>query len=143
VVRSNFEFMDINTTYLQLLESYVSPMNVKSTESGYVYHATNLERARNIARSKLATHRPWYGTDQGVWPDSSSGRRSYWNRDASNVWSFAPEEGPHVILRTKYNPKNFRSESGTGDVYSRRPIHPRHLEILHQKQGWVPLRTLR
>lgn len=107
----------------------------------YHYHATNLERAHDIAnQGKLVPHGPSYGTDQTAWPDGSRQKRSYFGTD-KNVWQFAPEEGQPVVLRVKRGAADFKAES-TGDIYVSKPIKADYLEILTH-QGWQPLKNLR
>lgn len=117
------------------------PTNTLQSESGYVYHATNTDRAGEISASALKTHRPHEFTDQSVWPDGSSEMRSYWSNRADNVLQFAPEEGTGAILRTKKSNK-FRSESGTGDIFTKEKIDPSEIEILGDDGAWHPLRDL-
>jgi hypothetical protein len=115
----------------------VRPSNALPDEPGYMYHATNLERARPIGKEGIAVHRPDWGTDQDVWPDGSKQLRSYWSPRASNVWQFAPEEGAPVVLRTPKEAHPFKAE-GTGDFYATKPVPPEKVEIL-TKDGWTPI----
>jgi hypothetical protein len=110
---------------------------VKASEPGYLYHATNVERANEIAASRMKLHEPWEFTDQGAWPDGSVKPRAYFSPRAQSTAAFAPEEGPSVVLRTPEG-KNFRRESGTGDVVTERPISSRNLEIA-TPTGWEAL----
>lgn len=121
-----------------------SPQMGRATEtvgsaSGYVYHATNTERAMEIARSGLKLHRPSQYTDQLAWPDGSRRRRAYFSDSAHTVWAFAPEEGQSTVLRAKKAAHPFRRES-TGDIYTEHPIAPHALEVLTAEGRWVPLR---
>jgi hypothetical protein len=111
---------------------------VKS-EPGYVYHATNSERAREIAETgSLKTHRPHEFTDQDVWPDGSTQKRNYFTGSADNTWQFAPEDGTPVLLRAKADPQ-IRRES-TGDLYSTKPFPADKLEA-YTNEGWIPLKN--
>ena len=110
---------------------------VKQSDPGYLYHATNVERANDIAQSRMKLHEPWEFTDQGAWPDGSVKPRAYFSPRAQSVASFAPEEGPSVVLRTPEG-NRFRPESGTGDVVTHKPISARNLEIA-TPTGWEAL----
>lgn len=106
-------------------------------EPGFVYHATNVERAQDIASSALQTHGPSYGTEQSAWPDGSTERRSYWTAGGGRVaTSFAPENGKPVLLRTRQDVR-FKRES-TGDIYTKKTIAASDLEMLHA-DGWKAL----
>lgn len=106
---------------------------------GFAYHATNEERACDIARSrKLKTHKPSEFTDQDEWPDGSVEKRSYHSKHANVVWAFAPETGPHVLLRTGLTSHPFKPEQGTGDLVTTKPISASKIEI-GLDEGWVPL----
>jgi len=51
----------------------VAPLSSLPSDPAYVYHATNEDNAREIAASGwLVPHRPWYGTDQRMWPDGAT-----------------------------------------------------------------------
>ena len=115
----------------------VKPDEKLTAEPGYVYHATNEERAEDIRASRyLKLYPPHYGTDQQAWPDGASDKRSYWSLNAGSVWQFAPEEGKPVVLRTKQT-SAFKKES-TGDIYTRHSVPAKQVEILTDK-GWEPL----
>ncbi len=117
----------------------VAPSSSTASERGWLYHATNVYNARQIAEGgSLKTHSPWHGTDQEAWPDGSTQKRSYWSRRAEVVWAFAPEEGPAVILRTPET-DDFHRES-TGDIYTTKKVKASNIEILTD-EGWIPLRT--
>lgn len=127
------------------LKDFVPPsssLHVNDPEMNYLYHATNEERAYEIARKGLLTHSPGYGTDQSTWPDGSVQCRSYWSAFSHGVWSFAPEEGKPVILRTPRGQGRFQQERYTGDWYTTSPIPPTRIEIL-TTEGWRPLSVLR
>jgi hypothetical protein len=109
------------------------------SEAGYAYHATNVERAKDIAKHGLKTHRPWQFTDQGAWPDGSVDPRSYFTPNAGSAWQFAPEEGQGLLLRTKAD--RLKRES-TGDLYSREKIKPGELEFLGDDGKFHPLSSL-
>ena len=121
-----------------LHEQAVSPSAKTPTEPGYVYHATNTERAEEIAKKGLKLHKPNYGTDQSAWPDRSTEKRAYFSENAGAVWQFAPEEGKAAILRAKKEAHDFKTEGGTRDIYTTKPVPPKKLEILTQ-EGWKPL----
>jgi hypothetical protein len=75
-------------------------------DPNYVYHATNIERANDIAESgKLSLFKPGDFTDQATWPDGSTAKRNYFTPTAQNTWQFAPEEGKPVkrFLQVKLN----------------------------------------
>lgn len=115
----------------------VAPSGETKTEPGYVYHATNQERAGDIAESgSLDTFPPDFGTEQNAWPDGETRKRSYWSERANNVWQFAPTEGKPVVLRSKRSAA-FRRES-TGDIYTYKKVPASSIEILTD-QGWEPL----
>ena len=117
-----------------------SPSSHLSSEDGYLYHATNIDGAGDIATSgSLRTHKPWHGTDQDAWPDGSKEKRSYWSPKADVVWQFAPDEGKGVVLRVKRDAAAFKRE-GTGDVYATKPIPAKQLEILDEDGSWKPLK---
>jgi len=110
----------------------------EASEPGYVYHATNTERAQHIAESgKLKTHKPHEFTDQSEWPDRSVERRNYFTPTAEHTWQFAPEEGTPTLLRIKKDAHAFKTES-TGDLYSTKPVPASKIEVL-TKEGWKPL----
>lgn len=116
----------------------VSPDRNTPSEEGYLYHATNEDGLQGIHESgHVAVHRPWHGTDQEVWPDGSTEKRSYWSANAAGVWPFAPEEGSSVIIR---HPKvaGFKKESGTGDWVTNKKVPSKQVEVLTE-EGWVPL----
>lgn len=120
-----------------LLDSAVRPSADTASEPGFLYHATNAERAREIqASGELKTFPPDFGTDQAAWPDGGVEPRSYWNPNAGTVHSFAPEEGASVVLRTRKTAA-FKRE-GTGDFFARGPIAADQLEVL-TADGWKPL----
>lgn len=118
----------------------IAPSRESQSDEGYVYHATNLDNAHQIAESGLHTHKPWHGTEQNEWPDGSRESRSYWSTKAHVVHSFAPE-GRAVMLRAKHDDlKGAKFERGTGDVVHTKKVHPSKLEI-HTNRGWEPLST--
>lgn len=119
------------------IKDAVEPDKELKSEPGYVYHATNLERAYDIAESgKLDVFKPGYGTDQNYWPDGATKKRSYFTAKAGSAWQFAPEDGKSVILRTKRS--EVHKDESTGDVYAEKSIPADKLEILTDK-GWVSL----
>ena len=110
------------------------------SEADYIYHATNSDRAREIAElGKLKTHKPHEFTDQSVWPDGSTQKRNYFTGTADNTWQFAPEDGTPVLLRMRADPKIGR-EKGTGDLYTTKPISADRLEA-YTNEGWIPLKN--
>jgi hypothetical protein len=117
------------------------PEATTASETGYVYHATNLENAHDILSSgHLEAHEPSFGTDQDAWPDGGTEKRSYWSKNAGAVHSFAPAEGRSVILRAPQKAAKFMRES-TGDMFTRQRVPAQHLEIL-TKDGWRPISEL-
>ncbi|MFH2073993.1 MAG: hypothetical protein ABIJ57_01420, partial [Pseudomonadota bacterium] len=113
-----------------------------TSESGYVYHATNEERLYEIANSgKLRTHKPHEFTDQGMWPDGSIEKRAYFSDEANVVWQFAPEEGKPVVIRTRG--EGLKSESYTGDIYSTKPVSSKNMEYLGEDGKWHPVSSLK
>lgn len=110
-----------------------------SPEEGWVYHGTNHVNLHDIADSGFVdTFKPWHGTEQDAWPDGSTERRSYWTRDPAQTVHFTPEGGRPVIIRTRFDPRSFRVESGTGDVYGRKRIPASAVEALVGDR-WTPL----
>jgi hypothetical protein len=111
------------------------------SEEGYLYHATNHERAHDIAESGLDTHKPSYGTDQEAWPDGSTDKRSYFTQKADHAWQFAPEEGKPALLRMKQDPA-IHSRESTGDFYSKKKIPANKIEVLGDDKQWHPVSEL-
>jgi hypothetical protein len=110
------------------------------SDPNYVYHATNEERAQEIADSGLKLHGPSEYTDQDVRPDGSTQKRNYFTPTASNTWQFAPEEGRSVLLRVPKDEHPFKRES-TGDIYSTKPVPPEKIEALDESGNWSPLKS--
>ena len=111
---------------------------VEGEPEGYVYHATNADRADEIAEAgKLTRAKPHEYTDQTTWPDGSTEPRNYFTPTAQNTWQFAPEEGKPVLLRVKRGEHPFKAE-GTGDLYSTKDVPASKIEALTEN-GWVPL----
>jgi hypothetical protein len=121
------------------------PMTLQSGQSGdagFVYHATNAERASEIAESgKLSTFKPSEFTDQDVWPDGSTEKRAYFTASPEHSYQFAPEEGQPVLLRTPMG-SAIQRES-TGDLYTKTPIDASAMEILGANGQWHPVSALR
>jgi len=117
------------------------PTSKTPSEPGYVYHATNDWSAHDIAHAgHLETHSPSHGTNQSTWPDGSTEKRSYWSKQAGLVHSFAPEGGGGpVILRTPHR-DHFKTERGTGDIVTTKPVHADHIEIRHENGSWHPIK---
>jgi GNAT superfamily N-acetyltransferase len=124
----------------EAIPGFKRPTRELASEAGYLYHATNEERAAEIAESNLRTHRAHQFTDQRAWPDGSTERRAYFSPSAGVVADFAPEEGKAVVLRVREAPGVFRRESGTGDVFTTKAIPASVLEILHEDDVWRPLK---
>lgn len=117
---------------------FVEPSADIPSEPGYVYHATNLENLYGIIEDgKLKTHKPWYGTDQDIWPDGSTEKRSYWSPSAATTHWFVPEGGPGVLLRTPRTDA-FKTERTTGDVYTTKVVPVTKIEVL-TTEGWIGL----
>lgn len=110
------------------------------SDPNYVYHATNLERAQDIADDKLRTFKPSDFTDQDMWPDGSVEKRAYFSAAADSVADFAPEEGQSVVLRVRRDAVPVKVERGTGDIYTTRTIGARNIEALTEDGTWVPLK---
>jgi hypothetical protein len=108
---------------------------------GYAYHATSGERAGDIAKGGLVTHRPDWGTDQDVWPDGAIEKRSYHTRSAEIAYAFAPEDGEPVLLRTPLSAHDFKVERFTKDLYTTKTIKPSSIEIL-TTDGWIPIKEV-
>ncbi len=106
----------------------------------FVYHATNAERAADIASMGLRRFRPNEFTDQRTWPDGATERRSYFTPTAQNSWQFAPEEGMPVLLRVPAAGHPFKRET-TGDIYSTKDVPASKIEALSDK-GWLPLTSI-
>jgi hypothetical protein len=111
------------------------------SDPDYVYHATNMERANEIAEEGLKRHKPGDFTDQDVWPDGSVERRNYFTPTARNTWQFAPEEGAPTLLRIRKDAHPFKNEKGTGDLYSTKDVPPEKIEFQHENGEWLPLKT--
>lgn len=119
------------------------PTGKDETEPGYVYHATNVERAHDIADAgHLNVHRPWHGTDQREWPDGATEKRAYFSRKAHIVHSFAPEEGHSAVLRVRDAAHPFKDARGTGDTYATKKIPAKHIEVRHAEGAWHPISKL-
>lgn len=101
-----------------------------------MYHATNMERAYDIARVGLKPHRPWEYTEQESWPDGGTEGRVYFTPRASSAWQFAPEEGTSVLLRVPSSAAKFGD--GTGDRFARRAVPATKIEIM-TTDGWEPI----
>jgi hypothetical protein len=108
------------------------------SEPGFLYHATNEEALSDIAAGGLRTHRPWYGTDQRVWPDGGRERRAYFTEQAGFAWQFAPEHGRPALLRARAEKVATRRES-TSDPITRSRVKPGVLEVLGADGQWYPL----
>lgn len=123
-------------TFLE--EQFRRPDGSLKSDPGYLYHATNLENLHDISASGfLDVFPPSHGTDQEAWPDGEDEHRSYWTSRAASAWSFAPEHGQPVLLRTPSSPK-FRRET-TGDYYATARIPSFELEVMRQDGSWMTL----
>jgi len=110
-------------------------------DPNYVYHATNVERANDIAESgKLSLFKPGDFTDQATWPDGSTAKRNYFTSTAQNTWQFAPEEGQSVLLRINKNDHPFKQES-TGDIYSNKEVPADKIQYLSDDGKWLGLKS--
>ena len=119
------------------------PTRDTPSEPGFYYHATNQERARDIARAgKIVVRGPSWGTDQNVWPDGATEKRAYFSPKANVVWQFAPEEGRPAIIRVPVGAAKFRRES-TSDVYSTKPVPTTNAEVMAKDGTWHPLSILK
>jgi hypothetical protein len=121
------------------MRKYMEVNKALDGESGYMYHATNLERAEEIANSGIRRHKADEFTDQTTWPDGSVERRNYFTPTAKNTWQFAPEEGMPVLLRVKQDTHPFKAERGTGDYYSVQDVPPSKIEYLSDDGRWLLL----
>jgi hypothetical protein len=122
-----------------------SPKKINGTEksdSGYVYHATNAERAYDIADGYMQTHKPSEYTDQDSWPDRSTEKRSYFTKNAGSAYQFSPEEGQPVLLRMPYDEKIHKTES-TGDIYTTKKLPSNKFEVLGDDDNWHLLPELK
>jgi len=97
-----------------------------------------MENAFDIAGGGLVTHGPSFGTDQDVWPDGATERRSYFIDTPAKAFSFAPEDGKSVLLRIQRDVVKFKRESTTGDYFSRVKIPAGAVEVVTTR-GWLPL----
>jgi hypothetical protein len=107
-------------------------------DPAYAYHGTNIERAYDILEAKkLRTYGPSHGTpDQFAWPDLSREKRSYWTSNPETVKSFYPEEGAPALMRARRDAVPFRTESGTRDLYTTKPVPEKYLEIYLGDGKW-------
>jgi hypothetical protein len=110
-------------------------------EAGYVYHGTSVDNLQDIASEGfLRRFRPDYGTDQSMWPDGSTARRSYWTDNPSTAASFVPEGNP-ALVRVREGGR-FAVERGTGDRYIERSVPARAIEYLADDGSWQPVKNL-
>lgn len=123
------------------MRKYMEVNKALDGESGYMYHATNLERAEEIANSGIRRHKADEFTDQTTWPDGSVERRNYFTPTAKNTWQFAPEEGMPVLLRVKQDTHPFKAERGTGDYYSVQDVPSSKIEYLSDDGRWLPIKS--
>ena len=108
-------------------------------ESGYGYHATNIDNLRDIAQTgKLKTNPPSFGTDQDAWPDGRVEKRAYFSE--RNPHMFAPTDGEPVLIRTK---SQLNREAYTGDLFTTKPIPTSELEYLGRDGQWHPVSGLK
>lgn len=111
----------------------------QESDPAFVYHATNTDRAQDIAGEGLRRHLPHEFTDQATWPDGSRQKRNYFTPTAQNTWQFAPEEGTPTLLRARGDSHPFQRENGTGDLYSTKDVPPAKLEYNTPDKTWRPL----
>jgi hypothetical protein len=120
----------------------VRPSSTLQGDEGYLYHATNEERAHGIAEDgRMHLHKPGDFTEQDCWPDGATEKRSGYfapHDKAHTVWSFAPEEGRSAVLRIHHLAHPFRRESGTGDLFSKKAVPAKLFEV-NTSEGWKPL----
>lgn len=110
------------------------------SDPAYVYHATNAERAADIANQGIRVNKPSDFTDQRAWPDGSTQRRNYFTPTAHNSWQFAPEDGMPTLLRIMRADHPFKTES-TGDLYSNHAVPPSKIQALTDR-GWLPIQNI-
>lgn len=103
-------------------------------DPAYAYHATNLERAGDVAGSRLKPHGPSHGTDQEAWPDGSTDKRIYFTDKPATAWQFAPEDGRPALLRVARSSVKLKKES-TGDLYLTKSVSAGNIEML-TTEGW-------
>jgi hypothetical protein len=128
-----------------LLMGSVAPMKIGGPlkgvgQAGYVYHITNAERAAQIAQDgKLLTHKPHEFTEQDAWPDGATEKRNYFTKTPDNSYIFAPEYGDPTLLRAPQDAHPFKTEKGTGDMYSTKPVPSKKMEFYGEDGQWYPL----
>jgi hypothetical protein len=107
-------------------------------EPGYIYHATNMDNLQSIAKEgKLKTHGPSYGTDQDMWPDGGTDKRSYWTNNTKTAAFFYPEGSPPALIRSRQHIVQPKRES-TGDLFTKKIVPAKELEYM-SADGWRPL----
>lgn len=118
---------------------------VDGTSGGdHMFHITSKHNLHDIAREGLKTHKPWHGTDQESWPDGSREKRNYFSAKEEHTHAFGPEarHEDNVVLRVHKTNHPFRREGYTGDHYSTKTVHPKHIEYKHG-DNWHPITGLK
>jgi hypothetical protein len=122
----------------------LEPHGDLQSDVNYVYHATNIYGLYDILESGfIDVFPPDHGTDQDEWPDGSTDNRAYFSKNASVVWSFAPEDGQPVIIRVPEAEGSFKKERGTGDMYTTQPVPADKSEYLSKDNNWYPLANIK
>jgi len=121
-----------------------APRSDDESHEDYVYHATNADGVYGMADSgHMHVHKPWHGTDQDTWPDGSTEKRAYFSKNAGHVASFAPEEGPHAVIRVRHDAHPFKAERYTRDIYTTKKIPISKIEVRHADGEWHPVMNLK
>jgi len=117
------------------------PGNTPS-EKGYLYHATNLRYAIEIASSDhIDIFKPYFkDAYRDTWPDGSDEERAYFHANVNSVKRFMPKGQNKVILRVPITAGNFQQEAETGYVYSNQPVDATRARILLNDGNWMFLR---
>lgn len=116
------------------------PGNTPS-ERGYLYHATNLRHAKEIADTdQIEVFKPYFRDDRDTWPDGSDEERAYFHANVNSVKRFMPKGQNKVILRVPISAGNFQQEQETGYVYSNQPVDATRARILLNDGNWMFLR---
>jgi len=102
----------------------------------FLYHATTPDNVWNIIQHGfLVTNRPWYGTEQQVWPDGSTEKRSYWSPRANRIFQWVPSH-QGAIIRTRLT-NLFRQEGRSIEWYTRKKIPINQLEVMALDGRWI------
>lgn len=124
------------TSLLKTLQT-VQPDHTIPSEPGYSYHITNADNLHSIADSGLGTFKPWHGSEQNSWPDGATEKRNYFHSNIQGTLPFGSGT-KNAILRVNQNAHPVKKERGTGDLYSRKTVHPDNIELLTE-HGWHPI----